>query len=311
MSAFIQLLFKGLEMGSVYALATLGIMLIFRTSVLTNFAQGVIGMLNAFVVSFLLTRYGWSIWLAVPVGLLTAFLTGVIVDLGVIRPAKKVSSLSKQIITMGLVIVIIGITPLFFGNLESDGARVYRFLDAGAIIILGTSIDYNIIFNIVLVMAILLSLFLIMQKTRWGLAVRATASNSQVARMMGIPTRMITMGAWAVAAMLATLSAVLYAPLFGNLNPGFMTSIQIAAFIACVFGGFQTFYGPVLAAYILGISVNMAGYYGSGFFQLFFGDRISDDFGSQWGTQIVYVLIILFILFKPLGLIGKKIVKKV
>jgi len=462
MASFFQLLFSGLEIGSIYALATLGIMLIFRTSSVTNFAQGIIGMFNAFFVSAFImgafdivvevadgvivypdntrwihailiglliativyhimkykgtsgkirwiafgfallistllawvglrpvwvsivswaienwdsrvfetgniVRYlfvdstrmlvatvvglgvGWilakllikrkhpiaasyvigtlvaymfimihwllggSIWSAAILGLFSAFLTGIVIDFIIIRRAQKVYSLAKQIITMGLVIVFLGITPMIFDKMliGADPVRIPRFIPEGAINLSGASLSYNALFNITVGLIIMIGLFLFLQKTRWGLAVRVTAANPQTAKMMGVPTKLVTVGSWAVAAMLGTLAAIMYAPTVGILTPGFMTVIQIVAFVACVFGGFQTFHGPVIAAYILAVVRNLLIFYGTSFFQIFFGETIPGDFGSIWGEQILYVLIIVFIIFRPFGLVGKKVIKKV
>jgi len=105
MNVFLQLLFKSLEAGSVYALAALGIILIYRTSKATNFAQGSIGTLNAFVAATLLVKWDWSIWVVVPIAMFTAIITGFIIDTVFIRSANKVGAVGKQIITLGFDIV--------------------------------------------------------------------------------------------------------------------------------------------------------------------------------------------------------------
>jgi len=112
---FVQLFINSMETGSIYALAALGIVLIFRTSRTTNFAQGMIGTLNAYVAATLFMRFGWNIWLVTIVAVLTAFITGILIDTIIIRPAAKASAVSKQIITLGLIMVILGILPFIFG----------------------------------------------------------------------------------------------------------------------------------------------------------------------------------------------------
>lgn len=362
MASLLQLIFSGLESGSIYALATLGIMLIYRTSTVTNFAQGMIGMFSAFFAAAIvmgnldLTMYsvaiavlfavtfilflkkkeisyaisitvslgiafifvliihwiGRSVWSATILGIITGFITGVIIDFVIIRRAQKVNPLSKQIITMGLVIVILGITPVIFSKMIVGATPIMipPFISEGSIRILGAALSYNSLFNITVGLVIMVSLFLFLQRTKWGLAVRTTASNPQVARMMGVPTKLVTVGAWAVAASLGALAAIMYAPQAAILSPGYMVVIQIVAFVACMFGGFQTFHGPVIAAYIIGIVRNLIVFYGSDFLRIF-SPTISSEFGSIWGEQILYILILVFIIFRPFGLIGKKTIKKV
>ncbi len=130
--------------------------------------------------------------------------------------------------------------------------------------------------------------------TRWGLAVRVTASNEVTSRLMGVPTKNVTMISWATAAMFGTLAAIYLAP-NGSVNPTMMVDIQVNAFFACTLGGFGSFYGPVVAAFILALSKNLSLAY------------VSDE----WGHVIVYILILIFLFFKPYGLFGKKSVQKV
>lgn len=290
MSIFIQILLNSLETGGVYALASLGIILIFRTSNTTNYAQGSISMFNAFIATYILMGTGLPAFAVAILGMLSAFLVGVLVDRIVIARAQNVNPVSKQIITLGLIMIFLGLAPMLFGT---DPLQFPRFI-YGAHTIMGANISYNAILNIVIGIVIMIFLFIMLQKSKWGLAVRATASNDIVARMMGIPTPLITMGSWAIAAALGTLAALMIAPT-SSVNLSMMDGVQIIALLACVLGGFQTFYGPVVAAYIIGFASNFISFYIS----------------SIWSDSILYVLILITILFKPNGLFGKKIVKKV
>lgn len=290
-ATLLQLLLRSLETGSVYALAALGIIIIFRTSLITHFAQGVMGMFNTFVVTFFFTSLSFPLWLAVLCGIVSAIVTGFLVDFLVIRRAKKVSPVGKQIITLGLMMVFLGITPFLFGV---DTKRLPRFIPNGDLIIAGASISYNAILNICLGLALMGGLFFVLQKTKIGLAVRTTASNEPTARLMGVPTRSITLMAWAVAGVLGVLAGVMIAPAT-SVNVVLMNPVQVSALFACVLGGFQTFYGPVIGAYVIGIGRNLLSYYVS----------------SIWGEQIMYLLILVFLVFRPNGLVGKKFVKKV
>ncbi len=291
MGIFIQVILRSLETGSIYALAALGIIIVYRTSNVTNFSQGVIGMFNAFVVTYLFNSLGVPLWLGVIGGVISAVIMGFLIDVVIIRHTKKVSPVAKQIITLGLMMIILGVTPLFFGV---DPLRLPRLINSVDLKFLGASISYNGLFNIVFGLAVMASLFYVLQKTKWGLAVRTTASNEFTAKLMGVPTKNVTMGAWAAAAVLGVLSGVMVAPMT-SVTLNLMDEVQINALIACVLGGFQTFYGPVLGAYVIGISRNLLMYYGS----------------SVWGGQILYIIILIFLVFRPQGLIGKKIVKKV
>lgn len=291
MSTFLQILFSSLESGSVYALAALGIIIIFRTSQMTNFAQGSIGMVNAFIATFVLIHTGINAYLAALIGMISAFVVGVLVDIVIMRRAKHVAPISKQMITFGLIMFFLGIAPMIFG---SSPLAFPRFIKSGAVAIGGASVTYNALLNIAVGLLLMVLLFTFLQKTKWGLAIRVTASNETTAQLMGVPTKHVTMGVWAIAAALGTLSALMLAPAV-TVNVSMMDNVQIIALVACVLGGFQTFYGPVIGAYAIGLSKNLLTYYVS----------------STWGEALMYLLILIFIVFRPNGIIGKKMVKKV
>lgn len=291
MDIFIQLILRSLETGSIYALAALGIIIIFRTSNITHFAQGVMGMFNTFVVTLMFTKANFPLWLSVMVGIVSALVLGFLVDFVIIRHTKKVAPIAKQIITLGLIMVVLGVSPLFFGV---DPLNLPKFINSGDLTIAGASISYNGLLNIGLGLGVMSVLFYVLQNTKWGLAVRTTASNEFTARLMGVPTRTVTLAAWGIAGVLGVLSGVLIAPVT-SVSFNLMDGVQINALVACVLGGFQTFYGPVLGAYIIGILKNIFVYY------------VSD----VWGEQLLYLFILVFIVFRPYGLIGKKVVKKV
>ena len=172
MGTFIQVILRSLETGSIYALAALGIIIVYRTSNVTNFSQGVIGMFNTFVVTYFFTKLGLPLWSALIVGVLCAVLMGILIDVLIIRHTKKVSPVGKQIITLGLMMIIIGVAPLLFGV---DPLRLPRLIEKGDLNFLGATISYNGLFNILFGLAIMVFLFYILQKTKLGLAVRTTA----------------------------------------------------------------------------------------------------------------------------------------
>jgi len=248
-------------------------------------------MFNTFVVTILFSKLDMPLWMALMGGIVSAVITGFLVDFLIIRHTKKVSPVAKQIMTLGLIMVFVGVIPMFFGV---EPLNLPKFFNTGEIAFLGAKISYNGLFNISFGLIIMFVLFYILQNTKWGLAVRTTASNEVVARMMGVPTKKVTMAAWAIAAALGVIAGVMNAPTT-TVTPNLMDSVQLNALIACVLGGFQTFYGPVLGAYIIAILQNLFAYY----------------YSSTWGTQLLYIFILIFIVFRPHGLIGKKVIKKV
>lgn len=292
MTEFVRLFFNSLQTGSIFALAALGIVLIFRTSRTTNFAQGMIGTFNAYVAAYFLLRFGWSVWLVALVAIITAFVTGVIIDTLIIRPAAKVNPISKQIVTLGIIMILVGLIPFFFGvqPLLFPSFIPTRF----GINILGATLRYNTVFIILLSIGLMGAMFWFIQHTRWGLATRVTASNETTSKLMGVPTKSVTMVSWATAAILGTLAALFVAPSV-SVQPNMMLNVQLSAFFAGTLGGFSTFIGPVVGAYIIAFARNFTSFYIS----------------NIWGNVLVYSSILVFLYFKPYGLFGKKPTKKV
>lgn len=293
MAGLVGVILRSLEYGSIYALAALSIILVYKTSFTTNFAQGVLGMFNTYLIANLVVNRGLSLYAAIPIGIVSAIIIGILIDVIIIRRAKAVSPVGKQIITLGIMNIILGLAPVVFGVYD---LQLPKIVEDGRINIIGASITYNSLFNIIFGLVVMVVLFLILSKTKFGLAIRTTASNETTARMMGVSTKTITMIAWAIAGVLSMFAGVMAAP-FSAVNTVFMNDIQINAFMASVFGGFSTFHGPVIGAYIISIATNLL--------QVYLPN------GTVWGKPIVYALMIVFLYFKPFGLFGKKVVKKV
>lgn len=301
---FIQILLGSLIQAAILALATFGIVLIFKTSSTTNFAQGSIASFGAYVMYAVINMLydknsgGYTPWYIYLIGMLAsiivAFLIGLFVDTIIIRKAKFITSAGKQMITMGLVLILTALTDIIFGVLPKTIDRISyeNFGTTGNFQITMTGHE---LFGIILAFTVLTLVFMSLRFTKWGLGVRATASNEIVSSMMGVNTRFITAMSWAIAGALGALAAALYAPVVpGYLSSAMMSSFQVNGFLALILGGSSTFFGPIVAAIIIPIASGIISYY-----------------NSAWSNVIIYALILIVILIKPNGLFGKKVQKKV
>lgn len=290
MDLFLQNIVGGLQSASMYGLAALGLVLIYKTTGVINFAQGELGMFHAFVAAWLYAA-GVPFVFAILITLVIAGIVGFLIEWGIMRHAIKIDPLGKMIMTMGFVMIAQGLAPMLFGN---NPLYLPKLLKGDPMVIGGVSILPNTILIIVITLAIMGALFYVLQKSRWGLAIRVTAENVQTAKLMGVPTRMVSMAVWTVGTMLGALAAIMVAPLT-TVNVTMMADIHLKSFISAVLGGFATFYGPVIGAFIIGILNNIIGFYVS----------------SKWATAILYVFILLVLIVKPTGIFGKKHIKKV
>jgi branched-chain amino acid transport system permease protein len=303
--ALIQIILDTMFPIAILMIATTGIVLIFKTSYTTNFAQGSIATLSAYfvdvVILFLTSRIpGISVpvqlVLGIASGMIFAFLCGWFIDTRIIRKSRYISAVGKQMITMGIVLIITGLIPVIFGNLTRSLPRIPGENIRFTLFNYGYSMVYHQFVTILIAILVLSLVFFMLRFTKWGLGVRATASNETVAGMMGINTRLITALSWSIAGGLGALAASLYSPFASGseLSVGMMGSVQVNAFLASVLGGFSTFGGPLLGAFLI---------------PLFTG--IITFIESTWTSVIVNVLILLVVLWKPIGLLGKKVIKKV
>ena len=226
------------------------------------------------------------------------------------RKGRHVGELGKQIITMGFVSLFYGGIPLVFGNPEFiPFESFYNTTKAGveSNVVLRAFGGEIVLTKHALICAaitavVLAALFLLLKYSKWGLGVRCTASSEFTAELMGINTHVITAISWALACALGVLAAVMYAGGGAMISTSFMGTIQVNAFLACILGGFATFYGPIVGAILIPVLSNCVGFLAN--FPAFYDI-------SRWQMVIVYVLLLAIILLKPQGLFGKKVVKKV
>lgn len=290
----LQILLNSVMFACIISLATLGIILVFKTSITTNFAQGMIATVGAFIATFLLVSYGVPRLVSMLIAFVLMFAFGVLIDVGLFRRAKFMTPIGKQMITMGIVLFLLGVIPFIFGNAIVEAPA---FSDDVVRFYIGTrqlSISEHSLISAGITFVIITSVFVALKYTRWGLAVRATASNETVARMMGINTTFITAMSWGLAGLVGSMAAIIYAPMT-YLTSAMMIGIQVTSFMACILGGFSSFYGPVIGALFLPFVSNLIGFYLVG----------------SWKDAVVYLIIFLIVLIKPVGLFGKKVIKKV
>lgn len=303
MAYLLNTLFGSIVPMCITALVTMAITLIFKTSYTTNFAQGVISAFGAYVVANGLSNMGLSLWVSLPIGMLASMLIAIAVDVIIFRNGRYVNALGKQIITMGLISLVVGAIPLIFGL--SDPA-FKSFVNGNIVIKLadGTSasVTKNSLVCLALAVTVITTIFLLLRFSKWGLSVRATASNEYVAGMMGINTHVVTAISWGLAGALGALAATINASSGTVISGYFMTNYQVYAFLAGILGGFSTFYGPVIAALMIPLANNLVQY---------FVNVIGKPELTGWSMVIVYSIALVIIFFKPQGIFGKKIARKV
>jgi sulfate-transporting ATPase len=240
----------GLGAGSLYALAALGLVLIFRGSKVVNFAQGVMGMMAAYV--FYEVHQNWHVtaFLAIPAGLLTSAALGAAFFYLVIRRLRDASNLIKVVATLALLLVTQEAVLLIFG---AAGRPVSSILPTNSVTIFGAPIgeDRLWIFGIVIVLTAVL--WAVYKYTQFGLATSAVAENPTAAAALAISPDVIAVANWAIGAALGGLAAIFLVPIT-SLSSENLSLIVIPILAAAVIGGFSSFPITTIAGVALGIA---------------------------------------------------------
>jgi len=291
--SIIQILLNNLYLVGVLALTTLGIALTFKTASVTNFAQSITATMGAYTAAYLYMRMGLPVGVAAVGGIASCFLLGLIIDAVIVRKMSS-GGTGRVMITLGLIILISAFIPIIFGMVPYEFPRFLK--DNINFTMFGTvfTITKNGLFTFGLAAVVIAIIFLALNMTKWGLGVRATAANATVSSMLGINTHFITAMSWAISSACGALAAILYAAQTTNVSSDMLGSIQSTSLLAFVMGGYTSFYGPVIGAVLIPVATALLA-------------MIS----GLWANVFLYVLVLLTILIKPMGIFGKKTVEKV
>jgi branched-chain amino acid transport system permease protein len=293
MERFLQYVLAGLSAGSLYALVALGLVLIYRSTRVLNFAHADMATIGTFIAFSMITS-GMPFWLAFLMAILAGAAIAVVFYFGALVPAQRkgANHLGQVILTLGLALILQGLTVYQWGA-EPDrfpfplsDTKVWK---VGPIFVSELSLG-----TLAAAAAASLVLYLITQKTRLGLAMRATSENLQAAQTLGIPTRGVLAFAWGVAAALAVVAGVFLAPVL-LLDPFFMLDAMFKGLAAAVLGGLNSLPGAVLGGLILGVAESLGGAYVS----------------LEFKTSLAFILIVVVLLARPEGLLGKEFQERV
>ncbi|HHV63284.1 MAG TPA: branched-chain amino acid ABC transporter permease [Firmicutes bacterium] len=287
----IQQVINGLVLGSIYSLVALGFSLIYSILRLINFAHGDIIMVGAFLALFL-SSSALPFWAMVILVGLAGCLAGVVLERIAFRPVRTAPQVTGFITSLAVSSFLqnLGILTL---TAQPRTLRIPDFLSR--ITTLGPvgirNIDLVIPF-LAIVFAILLNLFV--RGTKMGIAIRATAENLQVARLMGINVNKVIVVTFAIGSALATIAGVMWGGRYGQVDPlmGFIPGLK--AFVAAVIGGVGSLPGALLGGYFLGLS------------EVLFVGLLPPQY-SGYRDAFVFGLLLLVLLVRPIGLLGRSV----
>jgi len=290
---FLTQLLAGIQNGAVYASLAIALVLIFRTTGVLNFAQGEMALFSTYVV-WKLTTSGIPVWLAIILAMLISFVGGALIERIVLRPVEQAPPLVVVIVTIGMFLAINSLAQLVFGGQQKVLPSAYpqhTWRPGGVLITSDTLV-------LVAVLGVeCLLLYLVLQRTKLGLAFRGVASNPEASRLLGVPVGRILMVGWGLAAAVGALAGALVVPTTPGLVPSSMQQILVFAFAAAALGGFDSVIGAVVGGMIVGVADALT----VGYVHALRGIDLVVPFG----------LILLVLLFRPAGLFGTTRVERV
>jgi branched-chain amino acid transport system permease protein len=289
MHQLLQQIFSGIAAGAVYASLALALVMIYRATDLVNFAQGEMAMFSTYI-AWTLVNAGLPFWAAFVVTLVASFLGGMTIERIIIRPVENAPVLAAVVVTIGLLLIFNSLAGWIFTYTLQEFPS--PFPDRTMFGALMTTRDLGVI-GVTLVM--LLLLFAFFRFTATGLAMRAAAQNPESARLCGIPVgRMLAIG-WGLAAAIGATAGIMVAPVL-FLDPNMMGGVLLYAFTGALLGGITSPAGAVVGGLIVGVTENLVGTY---------------LIASQLKLTVALALIILVLVFRPNGLFGTAIVRRV
>jgi branched-chain amino acid transport system permease protein len=289
MHELLQQTFSGLADGAIYASLALALVMIYRATDLVNFAQGEMAMFSTYI-AWTLVNAGLPFWGAFVITLAVSFAGGLAIERIIIRPVENAPVLAAVVVTIGLVFIFNALAGWIYSYTLQDFPS--PFPDRPVMGALMTTRDLGVI---AVTLAMLALLFAFFRFTATGLAMRAAAQNPHSARLCGIHVnRMLAIG-WGLAAAIGATAGIMVAPIL-FLDPNMMDGVLLYAFTGALLGGITSPIGAVVGGLIVGVTENLVGTY---------------LIPSQLKLTVALMLIILVLVFKPNGLFGTAIVRRV
>ena len=292
MEAFLQQLINGLSLGSIYALIALGYTMVYGIIKLINFAHGDIYMVGAFVGYTAINTLNLSFFPALILSMVFCAVLGVAIERIAYKPLRNATRVAALITAIGMsyllqngMIYLAGSETRAFPQVIEN--KVYEFM--------GLQVSQTQIMIFATTIILMLALQLIVQKTKMGKAMRAVSTDADAARLMGINVDNVISFTFALGSSLAGAAGVLVGLYYNSIEPMMGYAPGLKAFIAAVLGGIGIIPGAMFGGFAIGVIETLVSGYG----------------GSLIKDAVVYLILIIILIFKPAGLLGKNVKEKV
>lgn len=289
---FLTQVLNGLQLGSIYALVALGYTMVYGIILLLNFAHGDIIMFGSYVAWIALVQLGFNLAIAVLLAIFGCVVLGVLIDKVAYAPLREAPRLSILITAIGVSYLLENGVQLLLG---ADAKVVPSIIDLGTVQVFGSTLSGTALLTVAVTIVATVVLTLLVQKTRLGKAMRAVSEDMGAARLMGVNVNSTISFTFAVGSALAGIAAILYSMAYQQVSPTMGVMLGTKAFVAAVLGGIGSIPGAVIGGLIVGFSEVFVAAFGL----------------SVWQDAVVFLLLILVLVVKPTGLLGRPVTEKV
>lgn len=290
-SLFVNLLLNGLAMGMVYAMLGIGLILLIRAVGILNFAQGDLLMLGAFITSSLILDFELPIYVMIPLAFLMFILIGALFMFVVYWPLRKASYPAATIIaTMGASIMLKESVTLIWGSVPRALPSIITDAEGRTgILYLGTvPIQWQYILIVLVGILFIVGITLLFDKLYIGKLMQAACQDAYAANLLGIPSQLTILLTYIIVAVVAGFGGYMVAPIYMVRNT--LGTLQLRAFAGVVIGGLGSISGALIGSLIVGVV-----------------EVFSTMYLSSYKDVTVFILLILFLIFRPQGIFGERI----
>jgi branched-chain amino acid transport system permease protein len=278
----------------VWATLAVALVVIYRSTGVINFAQGEMAMFSTFI-AWSLVHHGLSYWGAFFLTVAISFAGGVAVERTVIKPVERAPVLTVVIVTLGLFFVVNGAARWIW---TPETRSLPNAFSTRPIDVAGVAFSIQDLGTIAVSLGAVALLWVFFRFTKLGLASRATASNPEASRLVGVRVSWMLALGWGLAAAMGAVSGMLTAPALASFDQNLMQPVLLYAFAGAVLGGIDSPLGAVVGSLLLGVLVNLLGTY-------------VDWIGSELRLPVALAVILGVLLIRPAGLFGRPVEQRV
>jgi len=293
-SLFFQSLINGLNQGAIYALIALGYTMVYGIIRMINFAHGDFIMIGAYTLFYtipMMIHAGMPAWISVFLAVVICAMVGVLVEVIAYKPVRRAGSMSALITALAMSLFLENLAMVLFG---AKPHNVQKIFDLPSVNVLGVALPLNVILTIGIGVVMMAGLQIFIKSTKIGKAMRAVPQDRDASILAGINVNKVITMTFAIGSALAAVAALMYCAKYPRVTNDMGSMMGLKAFIAAVLGGIGVIPGAMLGGILVGLI-----------------EIYVKLFAPGWYEAITYAILIMILLVKPSGILGKNVGEKV